>query len=513
MWVEEGAWHDVRRLEQAAEVFETQIYSRTRAASGSEWTPGIDNDPHIHILHATGLGEGVLGYTSAMDEYRREAYALSNQAEMITVNLDHSDVGSPAYNALLARQFQHLIQWHQDRNEERWVKEGLSELAAALSGFDVAGLEQAYLKQTDTSLSNWVNSGSQRGAAYLFAAYFHQRFGDAGTRILTSEPANGIAGIDAALKRLGTDLTFEDLFADWLATNYVDSTATSDGSQYAYLGIDLDRPIAAEFYDEYPVQVATSVQQLGADYIVLRGDTDTGVRFIGETETSLLSTGPHSGECAWWSNRADESLTTLAQEFNLSEAEHATLSFWTWYDIEPHYDYVTVEVSTDGGQQWDILHTPSGTNADPYGNSPGWSYTGSSAGWIQEEVDLSEYTGEEIVVRFSYLTDEAVTGEGFLLDDISLSALDYEDNVEAGIGGWRAQGFLITDGRVPQRYLAVLIAREGEHRVERLPFEEDQRAEWILPLGSGEAREFALVVAAMAPFTAQPARYELNITR
>jgi hypothetical protein len=506
-------WHDVRRLEQAAELFETHIYSTTRAAFGSEWTPGIDNDPRIHILHTTGLGENVLGYTSSIDEYPDHVHPLSNQAEMITVNVDRVDVGSPVYNAVLARQLQRLIQWHQDRNEERWVKEGLAELAAALNGFDVTGLRQAYPKQTDTSLTAWTNSESQRGAAYLFTAYFHQRFGDAGTRILTAEPANGIAGIDATLEKLGTDLTFEDLFADWLAANTLDSAPEADGSQYVYLEIDLHRPTAAAFHDDYPIQVAASVQQLGADYIVLRGDVDLRVQFAGQRETSLLSAVPHSGRCAWWSNRADESRTTLTRRFDLSEVEQATMTFWTWYDIEPHYDYATVEVSTDGGQHWRILSTTSGTDVDPHSNSPGWSYTGKSAGWIQEEVNLSDYAGEEVLVRFSYVTDEAIVGEGFLLDDISLPELDYEDSVEGGINGWRAEGFLITDGRVPQRYLTLLISRGQEYAVERLPLEGGQKAEWTVPLGSADAREFVLVVSAVTPFTARPAPYQLIASR
>jgi hypothetical protein len=513
IWVEQSVWHDVRRLEQAAELFEMHIYTRTRAAFGSEWTPGIDNDPHIHILHATGLGDDVLGYTASIDEYPRDAYPLSNQAEMITVNVDRVNVGSPAYHALLARQFQRLIQWHQDRNEERWLKDGLAELAAALNGFADARLPQAYLEQTDTSLIAWADSPNDRGASYLFTAYFYQRFGDAGTRILTSEPANGIAGIDAALKKLGTDLVFEDLFADWLAANTLDSEVEAEDSQLAYIGIDLDRPTPANVYDDYPTQLATSAQQLGADYIVLRGDSDLRVQFTGERETPMLSTVPHSGQCAWWSNRADESHSTLAHRFDLSTVRQATLTYWTWYDIEPHYDYAWVEVSTDGGQRWHILSTPSGTDIDPYGNNPGWSYTGKSAGWIQEEVDLSDYAGEDLLVRFSYLTDEAITGEGFLLDDISLPELEYEHGGQAGTEGWSAQGFLITDGRVPQRYITLLIGREGEKTLERLPLGEGQTAEWIVPLGSGEARELVLVVAAMAPLTAQPAPYQLDIRR
>jgi immune inhibitor A len=86
-------------------------------------------------------------------------------------------------------------------------------------------------------------------------------------------------------------------------------------------------------------------------------------------DTPLLSETPRSGQCAWWSNQADESLTTLTRRFDLSEVEQATLTYWTWYDIEPHFDYAVVEVSADGGQDWHILSTPSGTGIDPYPTS------------------------------------------------------------------------------------------------------------------------------------------------
>ncbi|MGD9028643.1 MAG: immune inhibitor A [Anaerolineae bacterium] len=513
MWVEQGKWHDVRQLEQAARLFETKIYPVIRTAFGSEWTPGIDNDPRIHILHATGLGERVLGYTSSMDEYRSDVYPLSNQAEMIAVNLDRVGVGSPTYQAMLARQFQRLVQWHQDRNEERWVKEGLAELAVELCGFEVERLEQAYLEQTDTSLTDWTNSESQRGAAYLFIAYFHERFGDTGIRALTSEPANGIAGINATLEKLDADLAFEDLFADWLATNILDGAPNTSGSRYAYSRLDLGQPTPAVVHEEYPVRVETSVHQLGADYIVLRGKEDIRIRFVGEPETPLLGTEPHSGQCAWWSNRGDESLTTLTHAFDLSDTTRATMTFWTWYDIEPHYDYAMVELSRDGGEHWDILSTPSGTGVDPHSNSPGWSYTGKSRGWIEEKIDLSEYAGEMVFVRFSYLTDEAVTGEGFLVDDISISEIDYRESVETGISEWIAEGFLITNARVPQSYLALLIGTGQPHTVERLPLEEDRTGEWTVALEGGDAREYILVVSAMAPLTAQPAPYQLRIGR
>lgn len=514
LWVEEGVWHDVRQLEEEAIFFETQVYSTTRAAFGSEWTPGVDNDPHIHILHVTGLGEGVLGYTSSADEFPSARYPFSNEAEMITVNTDYSPLrfgegpgvglGSPAYRALLTRQFQRLIQWNHDRNEERWVKEGLAELAVRLNGLDPGGLERAYLEHPDTSLTAWDNedAAAHRGAAYLFATYFHDRFGDEGTRALVAQPLNGAAGFDAALAELGADLTFEHLFAEWLAANY----------------LHLEQPALAAIYENYSITVETSVQQFGADYILLRGDGDLDVHFVGATDTPLLDLAPHSESAFWWSNRADESLTTLTRAFDLSNVEQATLTYWTWYDIEPGYDYATVKVSTDpstgsghrGGEQWHILSTPSGSGANPHGNNPGWGYTGHSEGWVREEVDLTPYAGGEVLVRFAYLTDEAVTGAGFVLDDVTIPEIGYADETEND-GGWQAAGFVRSDNSVPQRYLALLIGMGDEITVERLQVGEDQTANWTVPLGSENLHEAVLVLSGLAPLTTQPALYQLTI--
>ena len=47
-------------IERSATVFEDDIYPVLTAIFGSEWSPGIDNDPHLNVLNAS-LG-GVAGY-------------------------------------------------------------------------------------------------------------------------------------------------------------------------------------------------------------------------------------------------------------------------------------------------------------------------------------------------------------------------------------------------------------------------------------------------------------------
>jgi hypothetical protein len=511
MWVEDGVWHDVRRLEEAATLLEAQVYPATRAIFGTEWTPGVDNDPHIHILHAAGLGDGVQGYTSTADEFPRTLYPFSNEAEMITVHIGFVEVGEPAYYELISRELQRLIQWYHDRNEERWLKEGLGGLSIHLNGGDLGQQGRAYLANPDTSLTNRVGeeADAHLGATCLFAAYYHHRFGNSGTQALVAEPLNGTAGIDATLADLGTGIDFETLFADWLAANYLSGTPGS-AARHNYGALNQVRATPAEVHESYPATVEQSVHQFGADYVVLKGDQDLHLRFSGETATPLLDLVPHGGQGFWWSHRADESLTTLTRSFDLSGVERATLTYWAWYDIEDGYDYATVEISTDGGGGWQMLHAPSGTDGNPYGNNPGWGYTGRSDGWIQETIDLSPYVGSQVLVRFAYLTDEAVTKTGFLLDDIAIPEIGYVGDAEED-GGWETAGFVRTNDLVPQRYMVLLIGVGETVIVERLEIQEDQTADWTVPLGTEQWREAVLVVSGLAPLTTHPALYRIEI--
>jgi immune inhibitor A len=511
MWVQDGVWHDVRQLEEAATFLETQVYPTTQKVFGTEWTPGVDNDPHIHILHATGLGDGIQGYTSTVDEFPCTLFPFSNEAEMITVHIGYVEVASPTYYELISRELQRLIQWYHDPNEERWLKEGLGELSIARNGGDPSGQVQAYLAQPDTSLANWTDEeiDAHLGAAYLFTAYYHHRFGNPGTKALVAESLNGTSGINAALAKLDTGVDFEALFADWLVANYVSGTPGS-AARHNYAAASQAHAALTVVHESYPAAVDQSVHQYGADYIVLRSDQDLHVQFSGETATPLLGLAPHSGRGFWWSHRADESLTTLTRSFDLSGVEQATLTYWTWYDIEDGYDYATVEVSIDGGEQWQVVQTPSGTDVDPHGNNPGWAYTGQSDGWVQEAVDLSPYAGKQVLVRFAYLTDEAVTETGFLLDDIAIPQIDYTDDAETD-GGWEAAGFIRTNDFVPQRYMVLLIKVGETIAVERLPVGEDQTAEWTVPLSTEQWREAVLVVSGLAPLTTHPAPYQMTI--
>jgi len=523
MWIEENVRFDRDDLVAAADLFEEHTYVTNCAFFGSEWTPGVDSDPHVSILHARGLGNSVAGYYSSADEFVAAVRDDSNEMEMFYINIENVTVNDSFYNGVLAHEFQHMIHWYNDRNEETWLNEGFSELAMHLNGFDVGGSEWTFAMTPDTQLNSWPEgpgaAGANYGAGYLFTSYFLDCFGPDATQSLVAHPENSFASVEAVLEELGAGLTHEDLFGDWIAANLLDDPHLADG-RYGYEDIDPPSSSIETSYrkSDYPVSGSTTVHQYGTDYVELQGKQPLTFRFTGSTQVGLVDTTAHSGSYVWWSNRGDDSDMTLTRAFDLSEVskatgEQLTLEFWAWYDIEEDWDYTYVEVSTDGGETWEILTTPSGVSTNPNGNSFGWAYTGNSGGWIQEQVDISAYAGQEILLRFEYVTDDAVNRPGFILDDVAVPEIGYFSDFEEGgdgSAGWEPAGFMRHANVLPQRWLVQLILFGPETTVERLELDADQAGEWVIPLDSRTDRA-VVTISGLASVTTEMASYSYEI--
>ncbi|HEU5336455.1 MAG TPA: immune inhibitor A domain-containing protein [Terriglobales bacterium] len=164
---------------------------------------------------------------------------------------------------------------------------------------------------------------------------------------------------------------------------------------------------------------------------------------------------PHSGAYEWFGGKANEIDSTLRRTVDLTGKSSATLSFWTWYDIESEWDFGFVQVSTDSGATWASLPI-AGTSSviDPGGypaiapNLPG--FTGSSGGWVLKTFDLSAYAGKNIQLQFRYMTDWSTTMAGFYVDDISVVADGaplFADTVETLDSAWTSTGWTRNDGK------------------------------------------------------------------
>ena len=524
-WVANGVKINQNDLKKLVDTFETEIYPTNRAFFGSEWTPGVDADPHLYILYTRGLGGSVAGYFSPGDEYLPMVREYSNGHEMFLLSADHVTLNEEFAYSVLAHEFQHMIHWYRDRNEETWVNEGASDLAAFLNDYDIGGHDYMFVMNPDIQLTDWPTEPDNRtahyGAAFLFMTYFLDRFGDQATQALIADPANGMASIDKVLSELGiTDpatgktLTADDVFIDWTVANYLQDKDVADGRYTYHNYADAPDVSETETIDDCPTDpFQRDISQHGADYLLIRCQGDYRLRFEGLPSIQALPVDPHSGSYAFYSNRGDESNMTLTQSFDFTNhSGPLSLNYWTWYDLEEDYDYAYVTASTDG-EHWKILTTPSGTADDPSGNSYGWGYNGASGGgpqWIEETLDLSEYAGQNVQIRFEYITDGAVNGEGLLVDDISIPEIGYSTDFEQDDGGWEAAGFVRIQNALPQIYSLALIRLGNQTEVELITLPADNRIEIPISLG-GEVDELVLVVSGLTRHTRQKAPYQITI--
>ena len=150
LFVEDGVEVDASALERIGKDIDTVVYPLIAAAFGEEWSPGVDADPRISIIHADLGGAG--GYVRSADEFPQLVEPQSNEREAIY--LDSSILASPGspYNAILAHELQHVIHLNGDGSEDTWVNEGLSQLAAELVGGDTSMVD-IFLATPDTQLT------------------------------------------------------------------------------------------------------------------------------------------------------------------------------------------------------------------------------------------------------------------------------------------------------------------------------------------------------------------------
>ena len=513
-YVEEGQELPPERLQEAGETFEREIYPAVRGYFGGEADRGADGDSHITILNANLPGSP--GYFSSADEYPSSVNPYSNERAMIYINMRLTTVGSKRYYSILAHEFQHMIHWNQDRGEDTWVNEGLSELAVKLAGFTPTGSESYFIANPDTQLNVWAADSSAAlphyGAAYLFLSYLAEHYGGyRRLKDLVAEKAHGINGVERYLAKEGFVATFDDVFKDWVIANYLDDSQF-DGGRYGYKDVDVH--VKAKSIGALPSRASAAVNQYAADYLdlgELRGDY--AIAFTGTTTVKLLANDARSGKRQWWSNRGDGIDTTLTREFDMTGLDKATLVFSAWYDVEKDYDYAYVEISKDGGATWSTLRGWYSTEGNPNGNNLGAGYTGKSGGgqrpqWIDERIDLSPYARQKVLIRFEYVTDDAYSGPGFAVDDISIPELNYNYDAESE-ENWVADGFILSSNLVPQRYFAQIVKSGRQPSIETMPLDDARRGQLIVH-GDGSGK-VVLIVAAAAPATSEAARYEYSV--
>lgn len=115
------------------------------------------------------------------------------------------------------------------------------------------------------------------------------------------------------------------------------------------------------------------------------------------------------------------STMTLSNPVQLPGGSKSFLTFKTRYDIETDYDYGQVEISTNGGSVWEPvkgLYSKTAVSSSQPAGKP--VYDGMLPNWVTEEIDLGNYTGRSILMRFKLVSDSYLNKDGWYVDDIGI---------------------------------------------------------------------------------------------
>lgn len=222
--------------------FDEKTYSALRYVFGSEWNPGIDKDEKITIL-LTKLKPTAGGYFNERDEYLETEIANSNEREIIYINI--LQLANPLIDSFIAHEFQHMINWNQkDRmqaiREEIWLNELRSEYAPTVAGFDSeyfnTNLERRvddFLANPFDSLTEWRGERFDYPSVNIFGHYLAEQFGEDIFLLMIQNNKTGIASVEQALRDKGSNLTFSEVFNNWLIASHLNSSTLQD-SRYVY---------------------------------------------------------------------------------------------------------------------------------------------------------------------------------------------------------------------------------------------------------------------------------------
>ena len=130
-----------------------------------------------------------------------------------------------------------------------------------------------------------------------------------------------------------------------------------------------------------------------------------------------------------YSHNINKSIT-LNSGVDLNNAVAATLSFYGKWEIEAGYDYVQLEISTNGGNSW-VPQCGNYTKAGSSNQAQGEPlYDGFQTTWVKEEISLSDYLGENILARFTIVSDGGVREDGFYFDDFEINVVYGANGIE-----------------------------------------------------------------------------------
>ena len=217
--------------ENICDEFDYTIYPQIIDLAGNpNGTLGdIDGDPRIIIL----LSHNPISYYDQRNELDLE---YSNLCEMFHIYYR-------TWIPTIAHEFHHLIWFNNEMDEPHFTLEALAEYAVYHAGYlapydNLSPQSDLFLDHPEDSLLYWNMLNSiDYGGAYLFAFYIAEHYGVDILRNLITEPADGAYGIENVLQGAGNNITFNELYLNWITALTLDELGFRN-NLYGYENLD-----------------------------------------------------------------------------------------------------------------------------------------------------------------------------------------------------------------------------------------------------------------------------------
>ncbi len=185
-----------------------------------------------------------------------------------------------------------------------------------------------------------------------------------------------------------------------LPSNFEEKTFTFNVNQAAYytsfeLACPNDWTLTGDWECGVPAVVGPATAFVGAQCLATK---------IGSNYTDLQK----------WAET-----TATSPDIDITTVATPILTFKMWVDTEgATYDGFNLQVSTDGGMNFQIIANATPVYPLTVAGKPAWGGHQSALGWQSVEANLSAYAGQIIRLRFAFQSDSSATFPGVYIDDI-----------------------------------------------------------------------------------------------
>ncbi|RMH62254.1 MAG: hypothetical protein D6677_10275, partial [Calditrichaeota bacterium] len=377
LWVQDSEWDNKHVTQQVLDDLVNDLLYQTPQGSVDpsrgivaidQWAfgdpPNVDGSGRVHFLLTdiqdsyNGQGSFVGGFFFSYDQ---TAQPGSNQADLLYIDTYpgiYNDKRSPEYDpgavlGTVAHEYQHLIHYNYDVNEETWVNEGLSELASYLCGYGLRS-PGAYLHNSDLSLIDWNDDDPlpHYARVALWSYFLYEKYGIGTVRAIAQNSLTGVNGVTDALAATGNpDLVdvLNRFFKTLISNDPVETPETS----FDWPALQYVRAFYTERITRYPQNLSRRIAPYSLKLFEIT-NTDSLTIAYSSTYNGAVFYNLLNGDSSQWlmplpdkfdDNNFGQHAHTMPLVFINTSGTGQTVDL----DVDGHalYDLLTLEYGSD----------------------------------------------------------------------------------------------------------------------------------------------------------------------